>query len=121
MSEFEVRLAGVLGAVLVGIAISFLVRRRSDQHQPVAVRQASLGVGVYLFTSASCPDCEVARRALLGALGPIGYSELTWESDPEIFHEIGVDAVPATLFVTDTGVSVLYPGRPDRLLEGLSP
>ncbi len=121
MSEFEVRLAGVIGAVLVGIAISLLFRRGSDQRPPIVVRQTRLGVGVYLFTSASCPDCEVARHTLLEAIGPTGYSELTWESDPEIFSELGVDAVPATLIVTHSDGSVLYPGRPDRALEALGP
>lgn len=121
MGEVETRLAWVFAAVLIGLLITLLLRRRPARRQPVTVRQTKLGTGVYLFTSASCPDCEAARLLLLETIGPDGYSEMSWDSDPEIFRELGVDAVPATLIVSPKDGSVLYPGRPDRALEALSP
>jgi hypothetical protein len=121
MTEVEIRLAWVIGAVLVGVVITVLLRQRSPRHRPRAIFQTGLSAGVYLFTSASCPDCEAARNALLTTLGPGGYSEMTWDADPEIFLELGVDAVPATLIVSPSDGSMLYPGRPDRALEVLSP
>jgi hypothetical protein len=38
-----------------------------------------------------------------------------------VFKDLGVDAVPATLIVGESGSSTLYPGRPDFALAALSP
>ncbi|MEX2252119.1 MAG: hypothetical protein WD895_08630 [Acidimicrobiia bacterium] len=121
MNEIGERLTWVLGAVVAAIAVILILRQMTGRHRPVAIQQAKLGPGVYLFTSAACPDCESARRVLLGAIGPSGFVEVSWESDPETFRELGVDAVPATLVVSDSHGSTLYPGRPDRALEVLNP
>ncbi len=118
MSELEVRLVAVIGAVAIGIAVSFMLRRRPARQMPVELKQTRLGPGVYLFTSASCPDCRAVRDALFERFGPTGFSELSWESDPQIFEELGVDAVPATLIVTSTDGSTLYLGAPGKALEG---
>ncbi len=114
MSETEVRLIGVIGALVVGIAVSFILRRRPARRAPSELNQNRLGPGIYLFTSASCPDCVTVRDALVEQYGPTGFSELSWESHPEIFRELGVDAVPATLIVDATEGSTLYPGAPRR-------
>jgi hypothetical protein len=121
MSEIEVRLIAVVGAVVVGIALSLILRRKSARRSASELEQNRLGPGVYLFTSASCPDCESVRDVLLERFGPAGFSELSWESHPEIFRELGVDAVPATLVVTATEGSTLYPGAPSRATGGVSP
>lgn len=121
MSEIEVRLIAVIGAIGVGIAVSLILGRRPARRSPSELEQNRLGPGVYLFTSASCPDCETVRDALLESIGPAGFYELNWETDPEIFRELGVDAVPATLVVTATEGSTLYPGAPSRAAGGLSP
>lgn len=121
MSEIEARLALVLGAVVAAVTMILILRQKASHRRPVRVQQDILGLGVYLFTSASCPDCESARRVLLGAVGPSGFIELSWDSDPEIFRELGVGAVPATLIVSDSDGSTLYPGLPDRALQVLSP
>jgi hypothetical protein len=121
MSETWARLAWVLGAVVVATAAILILRFRARGHPPVMIQQAILGAGVYLFSSASCPDCEAARRLLVEAIGPSSFVELSWESHPETFSDIGIGAVPATLIVTDAGSSTIYPGRPDRALEALSP
>ena len=121
MSEIWARVAWVLGAVVVAAATIQILRNRAGRRRPVRIQQAILGSGVYLFTSATCPDCEAARLRLVGAIGLSGFVELTWESQPGVFKNIGVDAVPATLIVSEAGGSTLYPGRPDRALEALSP
>jgi len=121
MSDVEVRLIAVIGAVGVGMAVSLILRRRPARLVGSELVQNRLGPGVYLFTSLSCPDCETVRAALLDRIGPAGFSELSWETDPEIFRELGVDAVPATLIVTATEGSTLYPGAPSRAMDGLSP
>ena len=121
MNEFGTRLAWVLGAVVLAVGAVLILRKMADRRSPVRVRQTTLDAGVYLFTSATCSDCETARQMLVGALGPSGFVELSWESDAGTFRDIGIDAVPATLIVSEAGGAVLYPGRPDRALEGLGP
>ena len=121
MSEVGARAAWVSGAVVAAVALTLILRQRAGRHRPVRVQQSKLGIGVYLFSSASCPDCESARRVLREAIGPSAFVELSWESEPEIFRELGVHAVPATLIVSDSDGSTLYPGRPDRALEALGP
>jgi len=121
MNEFGTRLAWVLGAVVLAVGAVLILRRLAGRRRPVRIRQTTLGSGVYLFVSATCADCEAARHMLVGALGPAGFVELSWESDPGIFRDIGVDAVPATLIVNEAHGSALYPGRPDRALEDLGP
>jgi hypothetical protein len=121
MSEIWARLAWVLGAVVVAAAAILIQRIMVGRRRPVQVQQTTLGSGVYLFTSATCPDCETARRLLAGGIGPSGFVELSWENRPEVFKDLGVDAVPATLIVDESGSSALYPGRPDFALAALSP
>jgi hypothetical protein len=121
MNEIWARLAWVLGAVVVAVAAILIQRAVTGRRRPVPVQQTTLGAGVYLFTSATCPDCETARRLLAGGIGPSGFVELSWEDRPEVFQDLGVDAVPATLIVGESGSSTLYPGRPDFALEVLSP
>jgi glutaredoxin len=120
MSETWARLAWVLGAVVVATAAILILRYRIRE-RPVVIQQAILGSGVYLFTSATCPDCEAARRLLVEAIGPSSFVELSWESHPETFRDIGIGAVPATLIVREAGHSTIYRGRPDQALEALSP
>jgi hypothetical protein len=50
------------------------------------------------------------------ALGSDGYREFRWEQDPGLFHDLGVNAVPATAIVDIDGSGVLWPGRPDKAL-----
>ena len=121
MNEIWARLAWVLASVVTAAAVILIMRNRPRRRRPVRVRQAILGFGVYLFSSATCPDCEAARSLLVGAVGAAGFQELRWESDPGVFKEVGVDAVPTTLIVSETGGSTLYPGRPDQALEALGP
>ena len=121
MSEIGARLVWVLGAVVVAVAAILILRKHGQRRRSVRIHQTALGAGIYLFTSATCPDCETARSLLAGAIGLSGFVEKSWESDPGLFSDIGVRAVPATLIVTDADDSTLFPGRPDRALETLSP
>lgn len=121
MNEVVDRLFWIVGAVGVAIAAILIMRKESGRLRPVRIDQSTLGSGIYLFTSATCPDCETARSLLSGAIGSTGFAELRWESDPGVFNDVGVSAVPATLIVAESGESNLYPGRPDKAVESLSP
>lgn len=120
MDDALVRMAVILGALLVALIFSVVIRMRS-RGQTTQIKDHGLGSGVYLFTSSACQGCGTARRALRDALGESGYVELRWESNPGEFHRLGVGAVPATIVVGDDGSAKLYPGSPRKALQSLSP
>jgi hypothetical protein len=119
MNEIWLRLAIVIGAVVVSLLIVAMLRRRpavSDSRDGGA-----LAPGVYLFTSSTCADCVGARERLEDVLGSDGYMEIGWEDDPGLFTHLGIDAVPCTVVVGDDGSASLHPGMPDGALRGLNP
>lgn len=120
MDETLVRLVLIAGALTVAAIVVVAVRVRSKP-RPRAIDAPGFQPGVYLFTSAACPDCEAVRRSLGDALGNDGFEELTWEDRPDVFADIDVDSVPATLVVDEGGAATLWPGRPDDALAGLGP
>lgn len=118
MNEVALRLAIVVGVVLLSAIIVVVMRRR-----PVisAMDRGGLGPGVYLFTSSSCSDCVGARARLGEVLGSSAFIEISWEDDPGLFTQLGIDAVPCTVVVGDDGSALVHPGMPDRALRGLNP
>lgn len=120
MDELWLRVVLVGTALVVTAAVSYLLARRSGT-KPRRVNTGSMEPGVYLFTSATCADCAPAREKLRKALGDHGFHEVSWEDQPRVLQDLGVDAVPATLIVGEGGWGTLYPGRPDRAIAGLGP
>ena len=119
MNEVWLRLAIVIGAVVVSLLIGAMLRRRpsvSDSRDG-----AALAPGVYLFTSSTCADCVGARERLEDMLGSGGYMEIGWEDDPGLFTHLAIDAVPCTVVVGDDGSASLHPGMPDGALRDLNP
>jgi hypothetical protein len=118
MNEVALRLAIVVGVVLLSAVIVVVMRRR-----PVisAMDRGGLGPGVYLFTSSSCSDCAGARARLGEVLGSSAFIEISWEDDAGLFTQLGIDAVPCTVVVGDDGSALVYPGMPDRALRSLNP
>jgi hypothetical protein len=51
-------------------------------------------------------------------IGTDGYTEFVWEREPDLFDEVGIDAVPATLIVSGR-LGRIYPGQPDGAFESL--
>lgn len=120
MDEALVRVGLIAGALAVA-AIVVLIVRLISRPRPRAVDASGFQPGVYLFTSAACPDCEAVRQTLGEALGEDGFEELAWEDRPEVFSDLDVDAVPATLIVGEAGSATLWTGRPDDALASLGP
>lgn len=120
MDEIWLRLGLIGGALVVAALASILLRARLSG-RPRRLEDTRLDSGVYLLTSAACPDCASVRRALTEALGGEGFTELSWEEEPGVFHRLGVDAVPATLIVGRDGSGVLWPGRAKEALASLGP
>jgi hypothetical protein len=118
MNEVALRLALVVGVVLLSLIIVVVMRRR-----PVvsALDRGELDPGVYLFTSSDCSDCAGARARLGELLGTSSFIEISWENDPELFKQLGIDAVPSTLVVGDDGSASIHAGMPDRVVRGLNP
>jgi hypothetical protein len=119
MNEVWLRLAIVIGAVVVSLLIVAMLRRRPAVSG--SRDGGALGPGVYLFTSSTCADCVGARERLEDVLGSDGYLEIGWEDDPGLFTHLGIDAVPCTVVVGVDGSASLHPGMPDGALGGLNP
>lgn len=120
MSEVWLRIGLIAGALAVA-AVATLILRSRMTGRPKALGPTGLDPGIYLFTSAACPDCSSVRRALIDTLGESGFVELSWEQEPGVFHELGVDAVPATLIVGEDGSGTLWPGSPEPALKSIGP
>ncbi len=120
MSDLTVRLLLVVAVVAVaGIVVAFL--RTSTTPPERHFDQRVLGPGVYLLASDTCATCAATRDALSDALGADGFTELAWESDPEVFSTLGIQEVPATLVVTSDRASFLHPGPGVPGRDQLSP
>jgi hypothetical protein len=115
MDDLWVRLSLIAGALIVAGLVTVMMRLRA-KGGPRKLHATGLGQGVYLFSSTACPDCKHVRRMLDDAFGGDGYREFQWEQEPGLFHDLGVDAVPATVIVEFDGSGVLWPGRPDKAL-----
>jgi hypothetical protein len=118
MNEVGLRLAIVVGVALLSLIVVAVMRRRRVVS---ALDRGGLDPGVYLFTSSSCSDCAGARARLQEVLGSSAFNEISWEDDPGMFTQLGIDAVPCTVVVGDDGSASIHPGTPDRVLRGLNP
>lgn len=117
MSEIWIRAGLVAGAL--GIAVVAAVLRRARSRSARVVPAGRLSAGIYLLTSASCPTCGPARQRAIDAVGEGGFVELSWESDPGVFTDSGVDTVPALLVVEGPGRARLFPGASAKALSSL--
>lgn len=115
MDDVWARIGLIAVVVVVALGVALFQRRRSLN--PVrAVDAGDLDPGVYFFSSTGCATCDRARAKLDEALGDSGYTEISWEQDPDPFEEIGVEAVPAVMLVDERGRGRLYTGQPDEAI-----
>lgn len=112
MDELWTRVFLIASALLVATMV-VAVRRKTASSSPRPLPPTGLESGVYLFTSADCDECALARAKLEDRLGEDGYAEIAWEQRPQLFADLGVDAVPATVIVAADGTALLWPGQPD--------
>jgi hypothetical protein len=120
MSEVWVRLALILGALTLAL-VATVVMRGMTRDRPAVIDAAGLRPGVYLFSSATCLDCQSARTAIHARMGPGGFVEIKWEEEPGRFHDLGIDVVPTTVIAHDDGSAEVFAGMPDKALKGLGP
>lgn len=73
-------------------------------HPTVDVGGLDLPPGLTVFTSTDCSDCAALMGMLRGEQVPI--REVTFELEPGLFEEAGVDGVPLLVAVDEQGRSV---------------
>lgn len=112
-------MAVLAGALAVAVSIALLLRRRQSRGAVRSVDARGLHPGVYFFSSDTCDTCDRARETLDVSVGRDGYTEFVWEHDPDVFGDLGVDAVPAVAIVDREETGRLYPGQPDEVLGAL--
>ncbi|HEX9847613.1 MAG TPA: hypothetical protein VGB33_04265 [Acidimicrobiia bacterium] len=117
MDEVWVRAGLVIGGLLVA-GIAALIMRRDPIGRGRRTKVTGLATGVYFFSAESCATCGTARMKLDERIGTDGYTEFVWEREPDLFDEVGIDAVPATLIVSGR-LGRIYPGQPDGAFESL--
>jgi hypothetical protein len=120
MSELSLRLV-VVGGALALVAVAVLFLRRRDRSPSRRVGKVGFDPGIYLFTSASCLDCQVARKRLETRLGAGGFVEYTWEEHQRIFETLSIDQVPCSLVVDVEGRGTLWIGHPDPMIYAVDP
>lgn len=120
VSDLTIRLL-VVGGVLALVAVAVLFLRHRDRAPSRPLARVSLDPGVYLFTSATCADCHIARERLLERLGRQGFTEYTWEREPGIFETLSIDRVPCSVVVDDARRATLWIGQPDRMIYAVDP
>lgn len=114
MDEAWLRLALVGGALAIVALVVWLMRRR-DQRLGKSFDVEGLSEGVYFFSSTTCDSCRDARKRIEQLVGSEGYTEYAWETAPDMFSDVGVEAVPATLVVFSSGKAELHNGAPESL------
>lgn len=120
MSELTLRLVVVAGVLALVVAIVMFLRLR-DRAPSRPLGKVTLDPGIYFFTSAACDDCHSARKQLLMALGPQGFVEYSWETDPGVFTTLSIDKVPCSVTVDEARRATLWIGQPDRMISAVDP
>lgn len=110
----------VLVLVLTGLVVAVLVGFRSRPFiRSRRISSTGLEAGLYLFTSTSCGTCGRARTELERRRLP--FTEISWQDDPALFEELGMDAVPSVVAVDPDGEGRWWRGEVPRHLPGIGP
>ena len=110
--SIAVRIAVVLLAVLIVIVIArFIGRWRGPSHPPIDLGGFAERPGVVVFTSTDCSNCKEVLGMVESLDVPL--REVTWELEPTVFEDLGVESVPLTAVVNaDRQVELLVAGVP---------
>ena len=91
------------------IANSKLTHGAPDMEVTTACEESAIADGTYLFTTATCPNCKIAK-ALLDKAGVV-YETMLANEHPDMVSELGIKQAPTLVVVKDgevhkcTGVS----------------
>lgn len=108
------RIGVIVVAILLVIAASRLVARwQRPSHPAIDLGDFGPRPGLVMFTSTDCVNCTEALGIVRSL--DIPYREVTWELEPALFDQIGVEAVPLITIVDAAGtVKLLAAGVPRR-------
>jgi hypothetical protein len=99
MTAWVAFLALAIGSALL---IAYLANRWvGPLHRTIHTEGLSLPSGLVVFTSTDCADCGALMQMLRGTSVPI--REVTYELEPGLFEQAGVDGVPLTVAIDDHG------------------
>lgn len=120
MSDLTTRLVLIAGALVVTVLV-LITMRTISRSRPTVIDPGDLLPGIYLFSSSTCLDCRPASAMMLETLGAGGFTEFTWEDQPQRFQTMGIATVPATVVVDADRSALLFTGMPSKALERFSP
>lgn len=108
------RLLLVLAAVLAVVVVARLIgRSQRPVHPAVDLDHLGAEPGLVIFTSTDCSNCRDALAEAERCGVPI--RQVSYELEPTEFDRAGVEAVPLTVVVGDSGaVSAILTGVPRR-------
>lgn len=121
MGDLAPRAAAVAVVLLVVSAVVLALRLIDRRRNHRRMAETGLAPGIYLFTSGACAECGPAREALEARLGRGGFAEVAWETDRGVFATLGIDEVPCTLVVDDSGSASVWRGMPERMFSVIDP
>ena len=85
-------------------AIHAEVDRRLDEEQE-QVQKAVLAEGIYLFTTATCPNCRMAKNFL--AQANVEYTDVLATENVELTKALNIVSAPTLVVVTKEGTEVI--------------
>jgi len=108
------RIVLIVAAILLVIAVTRLIARwQRPSHPPIDLGDFGPRPGVVVFTSTDCANCKEALAVVRSLDVP--YREATWELEPAVLEAVGIEAVPLTVVVDETGdVQLLAASVPSR-------
>jgi hypothetical protein len=102
MTDLLVRVAATASVAGMAIVAGLVVARRNRSTQPDArVERLGFDAAVVAFTSTDCPTCRKVMRRLTAL--EVAVREVTFELEPGLFDEAGVDGVPLVVVLTRAG------------------
>ncbi len=121
MNDPVLRVAVVAIGAALALLVAWIVRAVYNKRaRTLNVQSLISGPGVVVFTKDDCPNCA----AVLAMLKPTGAQvrQVRAEAEPEVFAELGVEGVPITVVVSESGdTAAQFSGlpRPARLRRAL--
>jgi len=103
----------LLAVLVVVVAARVIGRSQRPAHPPVDLGRLATEPGIVIFTSTDCRNCREALAEVERSGMPI--RQVSHELEPGEFERAGVEAVPLTVVVDDSGaVSAVMTGVPRR-------
>ena len=101
--ELRLLIIAILTIAVVGLALTTR-RWQRPVHRPVDISGRNFPEGFLVFTSTSCATCKDALARLKATGVPL--REVTWELEPGLIEDLGIESVPLVVRVDQSGEAV---------------